>query len=225
MPWYDLHVEIQKKEEALEMAKRLNYSGIAIVNKKDDEVVDGIELISSALIEANNKEELKAKLQSVRSKVTLVLVSGGKYEVNRSACEDSRVDVLCHPYLGRADPGIDHICARAARENNVALEINFSTILNSPNRPKTLSQIRKMVEICEKYEAPIVITSGAKNPWEMRAARDLAALAATLGVDIAYAIRSLSVYAKNLIEVNRQKLQGSRVGDALIVREGDEGGG
>ncbi len=225
MPWYDLHVEVQKKEEILEMAKRLNYSGVAVVDKEDDEVLDGIELISSVLIKANSREELKAKLQRVRNRVTLVLVSGGKYEVNRAACEDSRVDILCHPYLGRADPGIDHICARAARENNVALEINFSTILNSPNRPKILSQIRKMVEICKKYDAPVVITSGAKNPWEMRAARDLAALAATLGVDITYAIRSLSNYAKNLLEVNRQKLRGDRVGDALIVREGGENGG
>jgi ribonuclease P/MRP protein subunit RPP1 len=132
------------------------------------------------------------------------------------------VDILCHPYLNRNDPGIDHICVRAAYENNVAIEVNFNTILTSHNRAKTLTMVRRVIELCKKYGTPIITASGAYSVWEMRAPRELVAITHILGLDISKAIESISTIPENIIVTNKEKLKNKRVGDYMrVISEGE----
>ena len=231
MRYFDLHIEATPVEKVVEFAEKLGYAGIGVkLNEHNVGVAEKLstrlEIIPYAMIQANSKEELKHKLQAVRNRVELVLVKGGVYEVNRAACEDSRVDVLCHPYHERNDAGIDHICAKAAYENNVAIEVNFSTILNSPNRAKTLTMVRRMIELCKKYDVKIVTTSGARSVWEMRAPRELAAITHVLGLDIVGAIESVSAVPERIVVTNRERLRNKRIGNYLrVVSEGDSTSG
>ena len=231
MRYFDLHIEATPVEKVVEFAEKLGYAGIGVkLNEHNAGVAEKLstrlEIIPYAMIQANSKEELKHKLQAVRNRVELVLVKGGVYEVNRAACEDSRVDVLCHPYHERNDAGIDHICAKAAHENNVAIEVNFSTILNSPNRAKTLTMVRRMIELCKKYDVKIVTTSGARSVWEMRAPRELAAITHVLGLDIVGAIESVSAVPERIVVTNRERLRNKRIGNYLrVVSEGDSTSG
>lgn len=229
MGYYDLHVEVKENvDEVVELAKRLGYTGLALVNVEREVAKSlsekhGIDVVSCKMIIANTKDELKRELSKNREKFELILVSGGIYEVNRAACEDSRVDVLCHPEKGRKDSGLDHICVRAASLNNVAIEINFSEILNSGNRPKTMSLIRNNIMLCNKYDAKVIITSGANNKWELRAPRDLAAIGFLLGVELNKAIQSVSSIPEEIVRINREKIEGKRFGNIRIIEGGEDG--
>lgn len=212
-----MHIEIKENlEEIIKFAKRLDYSGIFITIEEQDikkiedlkriAIENGIDLISGLIIRPKSKEELKRIISDFRKSVEVIAVAGGNYEVNRSACEDSRVDILYHPELGRNDSGLDHICVKAASENNVAIEINFNEILQAKNKPKILTFIRKNVYLCKKYGANVIITSGAKNKWDMRAPRELASIGYVLGLDLKTAIDSVSTIPENIVKTNREKL-------------------
>lgn len=221
--WYDCHVHTKQgigedtAETMAAMAKRLGMTGIGLVtyypDLPDHVGYEGIDVVRAVMIKATHAQELTKAAQRCRSAVDLVLVHGGDYDVNRAACENPLVDILCHPELGRHDSGIDHICAKAAADNNVAVEINFREILelNKKQRAYALSSMRRNVALCRQFRAPLITASGAVNKWGMRAGRELAAIAHMLGLDLRAAIDTVSVVPGRMITANRAKLAGTTI--------------
>jgi ribonuclease P/MRP protein subunit RPP1 len=171
------------------------------------------------MIKASNQNDLNSIIPKVRNKFEVVMVHGGDYDINRAACENSAVDVLCHPELGRKDSGLDHICIKSAQENNVAVEINFHEILGSSkkNRTYALSAMKRNVDLCRKYGAPVITTSGAVTKWGLRPGRDLSAILNILGMELGNAIDSTSVIPENIVKQNREKLSGKRWEGVSVV--------
>lgn len=220
--FYDLHVHTSMSigentvDEMAEMGKRLGLTAIGVVRYYVAGMpplpeVDGIQLIPAIMLKTT-KDELNSLAEKARNKTELLMVHGGDYDVNRAACENPLIDVLCHPELGRKDSGLDHICVRAAHDNNVAIEINFREVLESykRNRVYTLSSMKKNIELCRKYETPIITSSSAVTKWGMRSGRELAALSHVLGLELGRAIDTTSTIPERIIHQNREKLAGKR---------------
>ncbi len=230
MPFYDLHVHSSLSigedtpEEIAEFAKRLGFAGIGIVTYYEGKAVElpkieGIDIISSVIIKPSSVDELNALANKVRNHAEILMVHGGDYDINRAACENPMIDVLCHPELGRKDSGIDHICAKAAAENNVAIEINFREILESHKRHRVhvLSAMRKNAMLCRKYGAKAVSVSSAVTKWGMRSGRELAAVAYLLGMELGSAIATASDMPQEIVRINREKLAGNRWEGVSVV--------
>lgn len=230
MPFYDLHVHTalsigeNSVDEVVETAKKLGIIGLGIVRyytgriEKLAERKD-IDLVSAVMIKPGSKEELDELAKKVRNKVEVLMVHGGDYDINRAACENSMIDILCHPELGRRDSGLDHICVKSAQENNVAIEINFREILESYKRQRvyTLSAMKRNIKLCKKYNADIITTSGAVTKWSMRGGRELAAMTHLLGLDLGKAILSVSTIPMEIVRRNREKLANKRWEGVKII--------
>lgn len=202
-------------EEMAAFARKLGINGLGIANYYNGRVeeapkLEGIDIISCAIIKADNASDVDTIARKIRNSAEILMVHGGDYEINRAACESSLIDVLCHPELGRKDSGLDHICMRAAADNNVAIEINLREIIESYKRKRVyiLSAIKKNVKLAKKYGAKIVTASGAVNKWGLRSGRDLAAFAYILGLDLGEAIATTSTVPEEMVRVNREKLAG-----------------
>jgi ribonuclease P/MRP protein subunit RPP1 len=233
MPFYDMHVHTNLSigedsvDEMANFAKRLGLSGIAIVryytHQKLSELpkIEDIDLVNTAIIKPNSAEELATMAQKIRNDVEMLTVHGGDYDVNRAACENSMIDILAHPELGRKDSGLDHICAKAARENGVAIEVNFREVLESYKKRRVfvLSAIKRNIKLCRNYDVKIITTSGAVNRWGLRSGRELAAISNLLGMDLGTAIDSASTVPEEILRVNREKLAGTRWEGVSIVEE------
>jgi len=232
--FYDMHCHTLQStgentaEEMVAFAKRLGIDGLGIATYYSSSVeivpkLERVDTVSCVIIKADNANDVDKIARKIRNKVEVLMVHGGDYDVNRAACESSLIDVLCHPELGRKDSGMDHICMRAAAENNVAIEINFREILESYKRKRiyVLSAIKKNVKLAKKYGTKIVTTSGAVNKWGLRSCRDLVAFAYLLGLDLGEAIATTSTTPEEIIRVNRQKLAG-KAWEGVSVAEGDE---
>jgi len=220
MDFYDLHVEIEdlkEIDEVIEISKKLGYSGIGITLKYANlndlkelkKIKSEIDLVSCVEISAQGVKELKRKISKARKIVDIVIVSGGDYKINRAAAEDSRVDILSHPEYKRMDSGVDHIIARAAGENNVAIEINFHEILETFRkiRAHVLGHMRNNIHLALEYNVPIVITSSALNKWELRGPRELAAIGQAIGMSLEDSMKSVSDIPKGIVDENRRKLR------------------
>jgi ribonuclease P/MRP protein subunit RPP1 len=158
-------------------------------------------------------------VKKIRNKVEVLMVHGGDYDVNRAACENSMVDILCHPELGRKDSGLDHICMKSAEENRVAIEINFREILESYKRHRVyiLSAMKRNIKLCKKYNTLIITTSGAVSKWNMRPGRELASVSHILGMELGEAIASVSTVPEELVKTNREKLANKRFEGVSVV--------
>ncbi len=219
--FYDLHCHTLQSigentiDEMVAFAKKLGINGLGIANYYNGRLeelpkAEGIDLVSCAIIKADNANDIDTIARKIRNKVEIVMVHGGDYEINRASCESPLIDVLLHPELGRKDSGFDHICARAAAENKVAIEVNFREILESYKRKRiyVLSSMRKNVKLAMKYGGRIVTASGAVSRWGMRPPRDLMSFAYLLGLDLGDAIATTSTVPEEMVRINREKLAG-----------------
>jgi len=219
MVFYDFHVHTSMsigentQEEVIGVAKVLGYDGIGLVRYEDRPLEKNeLDVVNVIMLKPKTVEELKKLVSKLRSKAEILMVHGGDYDINRAACENSAIDVLCHPELNRMDSGLDHICVRAAAENNVAIEINFREILESykKRRVNILGYMRQNIMLCNKYGANIITTSGAVSKWGMRSPRELASHVHLLGLDLTKAIASVSTVPESILKKNREKLAGNR---------------
>ncbi len=53
---------------------------------------------------------------------------------------------------------------KAAKEYNVALEINNSSLLKPDRRLNCFENYETMLKLCMEYEAPIIVSSDAHDP-------------------------------------------------------------
>jgi len=184
---YDLHVHStfsggeSTLEQLVSTAKFLGYNGIGFVTyplrKEEENILKAeIERISKKEnfkiffgVEVTTSSELR-KFVRRRKEIDLLLVRGGSVRMNRLGVETPEVDILTHPSYERKDCGINHIIARFARKNEVAIEINFREVLLSRGvkRAQVIKNHMEIVRIAKKYKAPILISSGALSHWELR---------------------------------------------------------
>jgi len=239
MKFYDLHLQSNLSngensiEEIVRFAEKLGYSGIAICDtyqgkEKINELKESIkkvetkiEVYSGVTIQTKDVNELKEIISKVREKVLVVVVSGGNYNINRAACEDSRVDILAHPEMRRIDSGLDKICLEAATRNNVTIQINFREILYSFRRPRSyvLNHITKNIRLTDHFRTPVVICSGAKSTWDMRAPRELVSIANVLGLDLGKAFLGVTAVPQQIVENNKKVLEGKKITEGVEIIE------
>lgn len=217
--FYDLHVHTALSigsdavEDTAGFAKQLGLAGIGVVQYfgsrlEDLPAAEGIDIVRVLMLKPRDASELEKLALRSRKKCEILAVHGGDYEINRAACENSMIDMLAHPELGRKDSGLDHITMKAAADNGVAIEINFREILETSRRMRIymLSGMRKNIGLAGKYGAPVVVASGAVTKWGLRGGRELAAVAHLLGMDLGDAIKCASDVPKSMVERNREKL-------------------
>lgn len=239
MKFYDLHIQSNLStgensiEQIIDFAKKLGYSGIAIcdnyqgseklneLKKVLSEVQSDLEIYAGVNIQAKDVSQLKEIISKVREKVHIIIVSGGDYSINRAACEDSRIDILAHPELGRIDSGLDEPSLRAATANNVSIQLNFREILYNfrKSRSYVLNHIRKNINLCNHFRTPVVFCSGAQSIWDMRNPRELISIANVLEMELGKAFASVTSVPKEIIEGNKKTLEGTKITEGVEVVE------
>ncbi|HIP88692.1 MAG TPA: Ribonuclease P protein component 3 [Thermococcus paralvinellae] len=154
-----------------------------------------------AVLVITNKPSLIRELKKRNLRV-LIYVQGGNMRVNRFALETG-VDALISPEFGRKDNGFDHVLAKIAAKNDVAIGFSLSPLLKADpyERASILKFMMKNWQLVEKYRVPRFITSSAESMWEVRAPRDLMSLGIALGMEISQAKASTSFYPEKIVKV------------------------
>ncbi len=218
MNFYDFHLHSHFSEgkssieEIAKRAKLLGFSGICFAeyfkNKKEMKTLkEKILKVSKKVgvkiflgFEARTVSELK-KLVKIRKEYDVLLVKGGDIYLNRKAVETNEVDILTHPEWRRKDSGLNHVMVKLARKNNTAIEINFREIVQASKNTRSLilKNISRNVMLCKKYEAPIIITSGAVSHWQLKDPKILVSMGCLLGLNLKEAKKSVSETPESII--------------------------
>lgn len=224
MQAYDLHVHSafsggsSSLEELASTAKQLGYTGICFVAYPMSEREEGIlkaeiERVKKIFkieillgFEARNRKELE-NLKRRRKEFDILLVRGGSLKMNRLAVETRGVQILTHPEYERFDPGLNHVLAKLAAKNNVAIEINFREVIVTSKRTRenVLRNISKDVMVAKKFHAPIIICSGALSHWMMRDPYVLSSFATQVGLELKEAKDAITKVPKKIIEEAKER--------------------
>jgi len=153
---------------------QVEYDPASVADGYDVDVVTGIE------IRTDDAGQASGLVGNYRSKRDVVCVHGG--DLNRFAVEQPKVDVLAHPMT---DGDVNHVLATAAAENGVHLEFNFGRVLRADGGPRVqaIKGLRKLRELVEQYDAPYVVSADPRSHLQLRAPRELYAVAETVGFD------------------------------------------
>ena len=108
-----------------------------------------------------NSNELRKTIRRNRDNTPYISAFGGDLKINRSACESYQVDVLSRPYFARRDSGMNHVLAKEAAKNNVAIELCFRDILKNhlKYRANVISHFKEILKFHRKYRFPLILTT------------------------------------------------------------------
>ncbi len=224
MNFYDFHIHSKFSEgessieDIVKRAKLLGFKGICIVEyfenlnrmknlrKIISEVVEKIGINIFIGFEAKSSDELK-KLVRKRREYDVLLVKGHDLNLNRKAVQTKEVDILTHPEFDRKDSGLDHVMAKLAAKNNVAIEVNFREILQSSKNTRShiIHNITENVRLCEKFKAPLIISSGAVSHWQLKDPKILMSMGVLVGLDLNKAKKALSNTPENIIKMIKER--------------------
>lgn len=205
---------IMAKQASIYGWKHINFSytqneyddALSFKNDLKDNLKDVIDVDYTLLIKSNNPSEIRKTVRKYRKKSSCISVLGGDLKINRTSLENIQIDVLSKPYLKRYDSGLNHVLAKEAKDNNVAIEIVFSDILKSylAHRSKILANLRDIYKMYRKYDFPLILSSGAESVFDLRTVKDFEAVFTQSGLSDLEVKNSFKT-AANILEFNKDR--------------------
>lgn len=210
--------ELQK---TLRKASEIGYSTVAVsfTSNANEHIQDvkafcrsiGLDMATRVDLQPESSGSLFAALGRLRPKFDVLAVRSTKKEISRLAAKDKRVDILNYRHGDTANRRLyfDHQEAAIASDSLCSLEIEAATILESNplQKARALSTMIREAGLAKKFNVPIVISSGASDPYGLRTPRDLASLLTLLDLDLDTCLRAVSETPTLIANRNRARAQ------------------
>jgi len=119
-------------------------------------------LVSPRMISTSNIEQAKNEIKKTKEKPIIVLAQDDEF--NRKILEYGKFDILLSPERGKRkdslkqiDSGLNHVLARIATKNKIAIGIDISGIskLEKKEKAKILEKIVQNIKICRKAKTKL----------------------------------------------------------------------
>ena len=220
--FFDLNIKGSSLENNIKLANEACFYGWNHINfsyntndflnavdfKNDlENSLDGIIEFNYTLeIKSSNINDIQKSVNKFRKKASCISVVGGDLKVNRSTLENIKVDVLSRPYLRRYDSGLNHVLAKEAVKNNVAIELCFKDVLKSylSHRSKVISNFKDIYTLYRKFDFPLVLSSRAESVFDIRTTHDFVAFFKQTGLTDAEINKSFET-SSNILEYNKNR--------------------
>ncbi len=193
---YDFHLHFKpRQDEVFDFD-----SGCVIKEFKDKKEYHSFRkenpYLTGVKIKAQNKKEFDKKIKEFQDADYIALESMD-YELVRYAIKRTSVDVILH---NEERGGIDAVIAKECASKKISIDICFKDLLESRNMSRTLKTMALEVELCKKYKTPLIISSGAKNYWELVPKNNLTSFGEFLGLSRDESRKSLSFVQEKILE-------------------------
>ncbi|MBN1376738.1 hypothetical protein JW949_00190 [Candidatus Woesearchaeota archaeon] len=176
----------KKAKEFLEIAEKLNYKQIVFIlnNEKDKKELKDLDSdikIKTAFFLSGNR-----RAGSYKNKFDFIIAPP-----ERNYFEDKHVDIIINMEMSSKrdsfhfrNSGLNQVRCKLAREKDIILGFNFSSLLKADFITKIIL-IGRMLQnsrICNKYNNKCFVRSFAHDPFEMRSYNDFKNFEIVLGL-------------------------------------------
>ena len=220
--FFDLNIKGNTLENNLKLAKEASKYGWDHINfsYNQDDFLNGLNFrdeLESKLngiisfdytleINSTNINDIRKYVNKFRNKTACISVIGGDLKVNRAVVENIKIDILSRPYLGRNNHCLNHVLAREAVKNNVAIELCFKDILKSylSYRAKNISKFKDIYTLYRKFDFPLILSSRAESIFDIKTTQDFTAFFTQTGLTIDDVNKSC-LTADNILKYNENR--------------------
>lgn len=220
--FFDLNVKGSSLENNVKLARQaseygwehINFSynqndfknALNLCDELEDNLKDIITFNYTLEIKSTNINEIRKAVNKFRNDSLCISVIGGDLKVNRAVLENVKIDVLSRPYLKRYDSGLNHILAKEALKNNVAIELCFEDILKSylAPRAKIISNFRDIYTLYRKFDFPLILSSRAESIFDVKTTQDFVSVFKQTGLSEDEIISAFKT-SKDILEFNKNR--------------------
>jgi len=175
----------------------------------------GLDVAKRLNLKPRSREELLRSLRRFRTKYEIVAVDCIAQSVSRVAVRDRRVDIVHFPKQG---PG-SSFRRNLANTCRAALEFNMSELTQGPGCEARLGRQRRELEVAADASTPVIGSTNASNPFELRPPRDVAAILHMLGLSPQAALAGVSEIPLAIVRQNRLRAEQPQLEESVrIVR-------
>ena len=102
---------------------------------------------------------------------------------------------------------MNHVLAKEAQRNNVAIELCFKDILNNhlKYRANVISSFKEILMFHRKFKFPLILTSDSKSIYDVRSTRDIAAFFKSIGFTNEEIYNGFYYYPKQIVDFNKER--------------------
>ncbi|MEM0381952.1 MAG: RNase P subunit p30 family protein [Nitrososphaerota archaeon] len=176
----------------------------------------GLEVFRRVTVEASSRGELYEKLRAVRWSYDLVSVATHDRDVLLAAVRDMRVDTVI-----ASSPRTPPIDRHVVEVTGNSLELALLHILEGGF--EAFRTVTRVVWTAYKKRLNLVVSTGARDEYELRPPRQMASVPWSLGASPSYALDAVSSYPARILLENRGRLEGRVSVDGVWrVAEGEE---
>lgn len=163
----------------------LGFTGAVICNASARSRTDTLFSVYNArYIGESPHRDLHKEIQAATREKALCLVRAGDEGMNRAILTTAGVHVLCDLHTAQKN-SFDRVCAQNAADRNIAIDIRITPLreLRGVPRQRVIRQYEEILLLQNRYEFPLVISSGAFTPADMRSPRAMSALLSCIGMN------------------------------------------
>ncbi len=218
----------QQVEELIKWLRELSFKGVIIENMAQEKV----ESLQNTL---SNKEEFllfnrvtidspkrnPSDLDKFRNKCDFLVYYSINADLTKWACQDQRIDCLKFP-LSEIHQLADDSTIIMAKENDKALEIDFSELLGTKNPIPWLRNIKKVIHRATKKELPIILSSNAKTEYDLRSRYSILGFLHFLEISESYYKDISQNWLSTKLVRNRERKRTNFVSPGIWVKESEE---
>ena len=191
----DLYIIYSNRDDfskMLALLKKLHYNVIAVEGLKERVISNemNIRILRRVTLEASNENEAKRKLRGIKQRYDIVALKPRSYGVARLAARDSRVDLI--PVDEDTLRYVDLSEIRLLKGSRGAFEFSLSTLYRNRYNARFVGVLQKKLRLLIRYDAPMVISSGARNIYELWHPKQVIGLLMLYGVDEYKALEAIS---------------------------------
>ncbi len=178
--------------EMLALLRKLHYDVIAVEGLKERVISNGddIRILKRVTLEASNESEAKRKLRGIKQRYDIVALKPKSYGVARLAARDSRVDLILVDEDTLKYVDLSEI--RLLENSRGAFELSLHTLYRNRYNVRFMGFLQKKLRLLIHYDAPIVISSGAKNMYELWHPKQIIGLLILYGMSESKALETIS---------------------------------
>lgn len=220
--YFDLNIKGKSYEDdliLLQEAENLNWDHVFLTFNDSnydnaleyiDKLKNNFENLSVDLrceISTNNANHIRKVSNKYRFKSKCISVLGGDLKINRATCENIKIDILSRPYFRRKDCGLNHVLAKEAYNNNVAIELCLKDILDSYlfYRSKLIMYFKDIIDLQRKFNFPLIISSGGLSIYDIKNPIDIQCLLKEIGLSEEEIDNAICKNPNGIIDFNKNR--------------------
>jgi ribonuclease P/MRP protein subunit RPP1 len=145
----------------------------------------GVVVRSGIIIHDTPMREIVNRMKRFRSTDSVISIRAGDAGFNRAAIGLKGVHVLRSIHTSDKN-AFDHVSAKMAADNNVAVDIDLSVIIATRGiaRQRAIARYRDILVLEERFEFPLTLSTYARSVLDLRAVREITGLCSLLDMDL-----------------------------------------